>query len=177
MSNRKTWIALGLGTVAAVLVTRELAGTRERRERLSGKLHQGVGRVKHAGEELLQEGEDYVKTLRGEAMSMRSSVADTVQPEHERKSRDQSASNQESAIVAFMATVLVKGVSSYLQWRGAEKVRSRSSDQGRSTGSGLSDDRDPADMTVVELRKEAASQNIDGRSAMNKQELVSALEE
>ena len=174
MSNRKTWITLGLGAVAAVLVTRELAGTRERRERLSGKLQEGVGRVKHAGEELLHEGEDYVKTLRGEAMSLRSAVADTVQPDHERKNRDQSASNHESAIVAFMATVLVKGVSSYLQWRGTEKARSHSSGKGRSAGA---EDRDPADMTVVELRKEASSQNIDGRSTMNKQELVSALEE
>lgn len=177
MSNRKTWITLGLGAVAAVLVTRELAGTRERRERLSGKLHQGVGRVKHAGGELLQEGEDYVKTLRGEAMSMRSAVADTVQPEQERKNREQFASNHESAIVAFMATVLVKGVSSYLQWRGTENARTGSSGNWRSTGTGHSDERDPADMTVVELRKEAASQNIDGRSTMNKQELVSALEE
>ena len=154
MSNRKTWITLGLGAVAAVLVTRE-----------------------HAGEELLQEGEDYVKTLRGEANSMRSAVADKVQPEQLRKSRDQSASNHESAIVAFMATVLVKGVSSYLQWRGTEKARTGSAGNGRSTAAGDRDDRDPSVMTVVELRKEAASQNIDGRSTMNKQELVSALED
>lgn len=174
--NKKVlgWIAVGAGAVAAVALTRELAGSKERRARLSNHVHHGVDRVREAKEEVLQEGKEHMSSLQADARSWRAAVASSIHPGTVSGKEKESMSHGESAIAAFMASVLVKGVSGYIQWRAAEKSRLHGAGSGRSTPAG---GRDAADMTVVELRKEASSQNIDGRSSMNKQELVSALED
>lgn len=176
MDNRKITglVAIGLGAAAAVLITRELTGDSARRDRLSDTLHQGAGKIRKTSEELLHEGEEQVNTWRNNVNALRASMAKGVQPPRDENRARDFIDKHESAMVAFMTSVLVKGFSSYMQWRSLERARADSGNK-HSTGSG--GERAPADMTVAELRKEAAQQNIDGRSNMNKQELVSALEE
>ncbi len=168
------WLAAGVGVIAVAVVARKLTETPARREQLVGDLHGGYDRVRKTGSDLWHDGIDRAHALEKEAHALKASMAPTLEPLRHNGLLAR-MSNHESAIAAFMATLVAKGVSSYFQWRSTEQAcaqGSNTSSPGKSNSEETLDD-----MTVVELRKEAAEKEIEGRSNMNKDELVDALKE
>ncbi len=166
------WLAAGVGVVALAVVARKLTESPTRREQLVHDLHSGYDRVRKTGNGLWHDGIDSAHSLQNDAQALKASVASTIDSRRNSAMPDK-MSNHESAIAAFMATLVAKGVSSYFQWRSAEQARA----QGKKAASSRTGTSDESldDMTVVELRKEASEKEIDGRSSMNKDELVDAL--
>lgn len=168
------WLAAGVGVIAVAVVARKLTESPTRREQLVGDLHGGYERVRRTGSELWHDGVDKAHAVEKDAHALKASMAPALDP-FRSNGLLAKMSNHESAVAAFMATLVAKGVSSYFQWRSSEQARA----QGRSassTGEGNSEET-LDDMTVVELRKEASEKEIEGRSSMNKDELVDALKQ
>ncbi|ASJ70983.1 Rho termination factor N-terminal domain-containing protein [Granulosicoccus antarcticus] len=168
------WLAIGAGVIAVAVVARKLTETPTRREQLLGNLQSGLGHVRQSGTELWHEGVDSAQTMQKEASALKASLAPGAGREN--SSLLDKVTNHDGAIAAFMATLLAKGVSSYFEWKSAEEAR----EQGRKTSSSSSDDNSEQaldEMTVVELRKEAAEKEVEGRSSMNKEDLVEALKQ
>ncbi len=166
------WLAAGAGVIALAVVARKLTESPTRRDQLLHDLQGGYDRIRKTGNGLWHEGMDNANSLQKDAQAFKASVASTIDS-HRNNSMPEKVSNHESAIAAFMATLVTKGVSSYFQWRSTELAR----EQGNSAADEGAREESLDDMTVVELRKEAAEKEIEGRSSMNKDELVEALKE
>lgn len=165
------WVAIGASAVAAVILARQASKSPQRRQQVLGNLHQGLDKAREVGEGLLREGREQVHSLQGDARSLQSTVASNVIPNHDIQKQQTPISNHESAVAAFMATLLAKGFSSYLHWRQVERAKARARINTASDSGSLDE------LTVTQLRRKAAEREIEGRSSMNKQDLVSALEE
>ena len=164
------WLAAGVGVIAVAVVARKLTESPARREQLVHDLHGGYDRIRKTGNGIWHDGMDSANSLQKDAQAFKDSVASTIDS-HRKSAMPDKVSNHESAIAAFMATVVAKGVSSYFQWRSTELARA----QGNAAAKEGAREESLDDMTVVELRKEAAQQDIEGRSSMNKDDLVEAL--
>ncbi len=164
-----SWLAAGVGVIAVAVVARKLTEDPGRRHQLVDDLQSGYGRVRKSGSEFWHDGLDSAHSLQKDANALRASLASRVAPQED-KGLLAKMSNHESALAGFMATLVAKGVASYFQWRSTEQARA----QGESADKKY-DEESLDNMTVVELRKEAAQQDIEGRSSMNKDDLVEAL--
>lgn len=164
-----SWLAAGVGIIAVAVVARKLTETPALRKQLVDEFQSGYGRVRKSGSQIWHDGLDNAQSLQDDAHALKTSLASRVAPQ-ESQGLLAKMSNHESAVAAFMATLIAKGVSSYFQWRSTEQARA----QGEKAEYG---EKSLDDMTVVELRKEAAQQDIEGRSSMNKDDLVEALKE
>lgn len=136
----------------------------------SGKLTRELGRLGRQGAGVLEEGGDRLRDAMPSSSDLSSTVAASGQ--HARQMAS-SAGLSEKAIATFLATFLAKSVFSYLRW-GSEKSARQ---QGEALASDTGEDFDSQleDHTVKELRGMAAEQDIEGRSSMNKDELIDAL--
>lgn len=166
------WLAAGVGVIAVAVVARKLTESPARREQLVHDLHGGYDRIRKTGNGLWNDGMDSANSLQKDAQAFKASVASTIDS-HRNSAMPDKVSNHESAIAAFMATLVAKGVASYFQWRSTELARAQGNASAKEGGREESLD----DMTVVELRKEASEKGIEGRSSMNKDELLDALKE
>ncbi len=166
------WLAAGVGVIAVAVVARKLTESPTRREQLVHDLHGGYERIRKTGNGLWRDGMDSANSLQKDAQAFKASVASTIDS-HRNSAMPDKVSNHESAIAAFMATLVAKGVSSYFKWRSTELARA----QGNASVKEGAREESLDDMTVVELRKEASEKEIEGRSSMNKDELLDALKE
>lgn len=176
MSDRKTlhplaWAAIGAGTLAAAVALKKAADSDSDRHRWLQSLQQGAGSARDLGEKWLHDGERSVGNVQNQVRSMASDLDPRGSGRQQSESKESTFSQHESALAAFMATLLAKGVASYFQWRSAERARQ----QGQRQHHSASERSELESLTVTELRRKASDEEIDGRSNMNKEELVEAL--
>lgn len=171
------WMAIGAGAVAAAVAVRQGAIPSSNSKRLMGQVRGGVHNVRDIGEKWVREGGRAAHDLRQDARTIAAGFhpgSDHTERHDQRRDEGgrHSTSQHESAMAAFMATLLAKGVASYFQWRSTERAREQAARRQQLMHPSESD---LEEMTVAELRRKASAQEIDGRSNMNKEELVSAL--
>jgi len=108
---------------------------------------------------------------------LRELVGDRLRPSLTERVRRAAASAgiTEKTASVFAATLLAKSVSGYLRWRGEQEARLQSQALASPSGEPFAERLE--DHTVVELRQMAADRDVDGRSGMNKEELIEALGE
>lgn len=126
-------LTLGVGAIAGVVVAHRLLQSPERTSAWNKELHRGIEKVRRSGVRLLDEGRSSAGTLQEETQQGIRALRDEIDAlkasldprPSKRKSLLESIGEHERALSVFMATLMAKGVSSYFQWRDAERARAQ----------------------------------------------------
>ena len=187
--NPMTWVCISAGTVAALVLLNRMSDSkapsriRAKADMLpwSGSLsehdyinhaHAQAEKLGHRGVSLAEEAVQGARQLKAGIGNAATAVGSQL-PDPRHRTILSAVSKHEGALAAFAASLLANGVSGYLQWRDSARVQALKTRTAKPQH--VPDAGDLEHLTVVDLRKLAAEQEIDGRSTMNKDELLSAL--
>ena len=117
------WLTLGVGAVAGAAIAYRVLQPADRRAALAEELRHGLERTRHSGSRLLDEGKKGVRAVQEESKDLKDYLEQHLPRRKEKNSVLGKISEHESAVAVFMATLLAKGASSYLEWRDAQHAR------------------------------------------------------